>query len=1039
MQSTIKIYLLIAGFLQICSNILGQQFVNYSTEHGLSSNTIRDIFQDNQGFIWVATSDGLNRFDGYHFTTFRHDQEDSTSISNNNLYDIMEDREGKLWIASLRGGLNCYDAGKEVFYRYRHDAHDSTTISSDEVISLFEDQEGTIWVGTSRGLNQVVKDAAGNISFIRHINKPEDPGGQIKSIFTIGEDERGYLWVGTTSGLLRFDKKNRTFKNYLHWPGLAERPNPGIVNDITTAPDGTLWTGQQPGGFQQITYLAQTDTAEGQVHFSQHYTLPYPENIAANRIRKLIFDHNGNLWLGSYGGLFQYKNGEIINKNLPSGVVFALCEDRAGNLWVGTEKGITMLPGHVYPFQIIGHNPDNPQSLPNAVVGAIEKDPKGNLWISTEQGLTRIDVISGEYRHFSAPGELFAPLVNDISIDKRGRLYISCNGSVSRTEDVNSPVFRHFTYKPNDPGALGTQKSYGLFIDKNDQVWIPSYRGIMTIHPDRDSIETCPFDSANHFVHIISLGEDSLLIGSQLGLFAFDKTTRTYHKQNLGAGYKNEVIKYLHRAKNKEIWVGTETGLHLFEPGKGFIRSYNEKNGLSNAFLRGILEDDEGNLWISSNKGISKFDPKAETFKNYFARDGLPSDQFVSRACYKDQKGILYFGSDKGMVYFDPTKIRDNDFIPPVVISGFRLFNDPVLTGRVAPYVRSHDFMLEQSILFTREILLNYQQRVLSFSFTALNYHLPEKNKYAYKMDGFDEEWTYTDASNRVATYTNLDPGTYTFHVKGSNNDGGWNEAGTSVRLLIRPPWWKTWWAYALYLLMAGLAITGFIRYRTEEVRRQMRTQSLIEKAKLEERENVRARSSRDFHDEAGNKLTKISLYTGLMKQQSTENPQMTEYLNRVEENLKELSSGMRDFIWVLDPKHDSLSATLVRIKQFGDTLLEHSGIDFHFQNEIPESYDLRLDLTTRRNLLMIFKEAMNNSLKYSQAHTMRFAAFIGKENELVVRLTDDGLGFDPNNLLRVNGLHNMRSRAEESGATLNIEGTPGLGTAITFIKKITE
>lgn len=1029
--------MLIAGFVLVCSNILGQQFVNYSTEHGLSSNTIRDIFQDRQGLIWIATSDGLNRFDGYHFTTYRHDQEDSTSISNNNLYDIMEDREGKIWIASLRGGLNCYDPVKDIFYRYRHEAHDSTTISSDEVISLFEDREGKIWVGTSRGLNLVVKDTEGNISFVRHINKPEDPGGQIKSIFTIGEDEHGYLWVGTTSGLLRFDKKTSSFKNYLHWPGLTERPNAGVVNAIATAPDGTIWTGQQPGGFQQITYSPQKDTAEREVFFSQHYTLPYPENIAANRIRRLFFGKNGNLWIGSYGGLFQYKNGEIINKNLPSGIVFALCEDRAGNLWVGTEKGITMFPGHVYPFQIIRHSPETPQSLPNAVVGAIEKDPKGNLWISTEQGLTRIDANSGEYRHFSAPEPLFAPLVNDISIDKKGRLYISCNGSVSRIEDVNTPVFRHFTYRPTDPTTLSTLKAYGLFIDETDQVWIPGYRGIMTLHPDRDSIELCPFDSANNFVHIISLGDDSLLIGSQLGLFAFAKTSRTFHKHNLGPGHENEVIKYLHRATNGKLWVGTETGLHLYENGKGFTRSYSEKHGMSNAFLRGIAEDQQGNLWISSNKGIAKFDPEKETFKNYFTGDGLPSDQYVSRACYRDAEGILYFGSDKGAVYFNPEEIRDNDYVPPVVISGFRLFNDPVLIGKMASNVRSHDFKLEQAIFATKEIRLKHHQRVLSFSFASLNYHLPEKNHYAYKMEGFDEDWIYTDASHRTATYTNLDPGTYTFRVKGSNNDGVWNEAGTSLRLIILPPWWKTWWAYTLYILLAGIVLTGFIRYRTEEVRRQMRMQVLVEKAKQEERENVRARSSRDFHDEAGNKLTKISLYTGLMKQQSAQNPQMTEYLNRVEENLKELSSGMRDFIWVLDPQHDSLPATLIRIKQFGDALFEHSGIDFHYQNQIPETTEIPLDLNTRRNLLMIFKEAMNNSMKYAQAHTLRFSAFIGKENDLVVRLTDDGLGFDPNNLARVNGLHNMRSRAAESGAVLDIEGIPGMGTSVTFRKKI--
>ncbi|MEZ4828498.1 MAG: two-component regulator propeller domain-containing protein [Bacteroidia bacterium] len=1030
MPDTIKPYLLLLGILLVFSNIPGQTLVNYSTDHGLSSNNIRAIAQDHYGFLWVATADGLNRFDGYRFTNFRNDPDDSTSISNNNLYDLMEDREGNLWIASLRGGLNCYNPEKDRFYQYRYDPHDSTTISSDEVISLFQDRDGTIWAGTSRGLNQMVKSPGGNISFVRHINKPEDPGGQIKSIFTIGEDAKGHLWVGTTSGLLRFDKTTATFQNFQHWPGLTHRPAQGIVNDIAAAPDGTLWTGQQPGGFQQITY-----EADDQALFSTHYTLPYPENVAANRIHKLFFGKNGDLWLGSVGGLFCYANGKVTRHPLFPGTIAAISEDQAGNLWVGTAKGLSMIPGHNYPFHTIGHEPGAKNSLPDPIVGSIARDPSGNIWIGTAKGLTRIDAASGEYSLFSAPNQLFAPEVNDITFDSRGRLYLSSNGAVSRIDEVNSPKLRHFTHNPNDPAHLSTLKSYGVFADENDQIWIPGYRGIMTIHPDRDTIELCPFDSANHFVHIIALGSDSLLLGSQLGLFAFDKITHTYSRKQLGIGKENEVVKYILRATDGKIWLGTQTGLHLYENGKGIIRSFNEKHGMSNSFLRGIQEDRQGNLWISSNRGITRFDPKTETFKNYTSGDGLPSDQYVSRACFKDSEGKLYFGSDKGVVYFQPEEIADNQFVPPVVITGFRLFNDPVLVGKMAPHVRTHTMMLEKSVLSTEEIHLRHHQRFFSFTFSALNFHLPEKNHYAYKMEGFDEEWIYTDATNRMATYANLDPGTYTFRVKASNNDNVWNENGTAIRLIVAPPWWKTWWAYGVYFLLAGLALTG--RYRTEAVRRQMRTQALVEKAKQEERENVRARSSRDFHDEAGNKLTKMSLYTGLMKQQSAENPQMTEYLSRVEENLKELSSGMRDFIWVLDPKHDSLPATLIRIRQFGDALFEHSGIDFHYQNHIAEPTDIPLDLNTRRNLLMIFKEAMNNCMKYARAHTVRFSAQL-ESDELVVRLADDGLGFDPNTLARVNGLHNMRARAEESGATLQIEGIPGVGTTVTFRKKTT-
>ncbi|MCB0852372.1 MAG: hypothetical protein KDD63_09130, partial [Bacteroidetes bacterium] len=423
-------------------------------------------------------------------------------------------------------------------------------------------------------------------------------------------------------------------------------------------------------------------------------------------------------------------------------------------------------------------------------------------------------------------------------------------------------------------------------------------------------------------------------------------------------------------------------------------------------------------------------------FSAYHTEDGLPSETFPTRSSFIDHQGLVYFGTDKGLLFFDPEKIKPNPFIPPVQITEFRLFNDPIWIQKIDPRVKSHQFSLEQSISQSQQITLTHRQRVISLGFSALNYILPQNNLYAYKLEGFDDEWIQTDANHRIATYTNLDPGSYTFRVKATNNDKVWNDGGTSLKLIILPPWYRTWWAYTLYTIILGAIIWAIIRYRTESIRREIQTQRRIEKATLEERGKVRARSSRDFHDEAGNKITKISLYTGLLKQQSAENPQTLEFLNRIEDNVKELSSGMRDFIWVLDPRQDSLMATILRIKQFGDSLFEHSGIDFQFNNQVPEENTISLDLNTRRHLLMIFKEAMNNCLKYSEASEVRFITFLG-EDEYTIQLTDNGLGFDPKNLARVNGLENMKSRAQESGASLEIEGIPGMGTSVIFHQKM--
>jgi ligand-binding sensor domain-containing protein/signal transduction histidine kinase len=1045
----------ISFFLLLCvasCRLSAQSHRFFTQEDGLSSNRVRKIAQDSRGFIWLATVDGLNRFDGYQFKVFKHDLDDSTSISNNNLYDLCFDRDGNLWVASLKGGLNLFNPETETFRHFRFDPEDSTSVSSDEIISVFEDSQGSIWVGTAKGLNRVVKDSvSGQIYFKRYNTEEDDPGGKIRSVLTINEDNRGYLWLGTSVGLIRFHPPTESFINYNYEPGLTSFAANGFANDIVKDASGNLWVGYQPGGLQkvEITPVDQSDSLT--VQFTTFYPKPYPQNINANRINALHLDRNDRLWMGTLEGIFQLPIRDSsfafstfnLNafKELPSPrLAFNdFFNDAAENIWIATQLGLLMIPAHQHPFRVLTHQPDNSQGLPSNIIYATIKDSSEQLWVSTDKGLAKINQKTGDISVFTAPDALSGNKVKGMALDSKGRLYLADYGSIIRVDNSDQPKFKKFTYRLDEMiTQLHTRRTFHAFVDEGDVPWIAAYWGIFSIDIAADTLIPIPFDQANHFNQIIAKGRDSLWMGSQLGLFSFDKKTRTYHQENLGIKHKNEVIKHIQPSRDSSftLWLGTQTGLHKFVEGKGIIQSYTEKDGLHNAFVQGFIEDDLGIIWLETEKGLARFDPQSETFSAFHVEDGLPSETFETRSAFKDENGILYFGTDKGLLYFDPAKVKPNPFIPPVQITELRLFNDPVLINRMDPRVSSHTFSLAKTISSTRKITLNHNQRVISFGFSALNYHLPQNNQYAYQLEGFDEEWIYTHASQRQATYTNLDPGVYTFRVKASNNDQVWNDQGTTIELEILPPWYRTWWAYVLYLILAAFLIWTYIRYRTEAIRREMRTQQRIEKAKIAEREKVRARSSRDFHDEAGNKITKISLYTGLLKQQHTDDPKMLEFLTRIEDNVKELSSGMRDFIWVLDPKQDSLLATILRIKQFGDSLFEHSGIDFQFENRLPENPSYTLDLNTRRHLLMIFKEAMNNSLKYSEASEVRFITYLGEEG-FTIKLTDNGLGFDPKNLARVNGLENMKSRAEESGATLTIEGVPGLGTRVIFHQKM--
>ena len=1020
-------------------------------EDGLTSNFVRKIIEDEQGFIWIATVNGLNRFDGNEFKIYKHDKTDPTSISNNNLYDLLIDNEGYMWVASLRGGLNRYDPRTETFMRFQYDPNDTTSISSDEVISLFQDKKGTIWVGTSKALNKVIKDQSGKISFQRINSKESDPGGKIRSIYAINEDNRGNLWLGGTVGIIRYNPLTGVFRNYHWWPNLPSKPYPnGIPNQIICDHDGNLWVALQPGGVEKISFKEEPESDSITVTFSRTTTLHYPENLEANRIRSLLLDKENRLWIGSRFGLYlatdlsrpdiqtSFRFNPDKEGYISSDVVWTMFEDRAGNIWTGGPRGLSMLPAHEYPFHIMRHDPEDPMSLPSSIVGSLLKDTIGNIWISTQKGVVKMNQQTGDFHHFTFPDQIIGSVVGGMALDQKNRVYMADYGAISRADDPAKNELTHFMINEKDPTTLGTNKTYSVFIDQDNRPWVTAYKGLISINPANDSIELCPFDSANGFTQVIALGPDSLWAGSQLGLMAFDKKTRTYHKQFLGPGYENEVITLIHPSNDSSftLWLGTQTGLHKFKRGKGIIKSYSENDGLCDVFMRCWEFDLEGNIWLGTGKGLSRFNIKEESFFNYYEKDGIPNNYFIKRSTYQDATGEIFMGTADGLLSFYPKDIKPNSYIPPVQITGFRLFNDPVLVGKTDPQITSHKFSLEKSIAYTEDLSLKYNQRILTFEFAALNYQLPQNNQLAYKMDGFDDDWIQARPGQRQATYTNLDPGTYTFRVKGSNNDGLWNEEGTSILLTISPPWYRSTLAYIVYVLLAGLLIWAIIRYRTEKIRQELETRARIEKAKTEEREKVRARSSRDFHDEAGNKITKISLYTGLLKQQMGENPQASEFLDRVEDNIKELSSGMRDFIWVLDPKHDSLEDTLLRIRQFGDKLFEHSGIDFQFNDSIQESNALKLDLNTRRHLLMIFKEAMNNTMKYAQASTVKLQAGI-RDNRLEITLNDDGLGFDPNNLSRVNGLENMKSRAEESGGNLEIKGVPGLGTSVIFSQEV--
>ncbi|MFQ5606091.1 MAG: two-component regulator propeller domain-containing protein, partial [bacterium] len=510
------------------------------------------------------------------------------------------------------------------------------------------------------------------------------------------------------------------------------------------------------------------------------------------------------------------------------------------------------------------------------------------------------------------------------------------------------------------------------------------------------------------------------------GLKLFDRETGAVrhfqHDPSNPASLSNNRVLCLTETQSGEIWVGTAAGLNKLvvptTPEKDFLFvQFHESDGLPNEVIYGILEDNSGHLWISTNRGLAKVTPGADrlTVRIYTAADGLQSDEFNHNSFHKDRDGRMYFGGVNGLNAFHPDSVKDNPYVPPIVITDFKILNEAErFTG-------------------TSEIVLSYRDYFFSFEFAALNYTLPEKNKYAYMMEGFDEDWIYC-GTRRFASYTNLDPGDYIFRVKGSNNDGVWNEEGTSVKVRVTPPPWKTWWAYTLYGLFILGSIAGFVRYRIRSLEKEVEAKAAIERAKVEERERVRKNSSADFHDEAGHMITKITLFLELAKRKAGLDAGLTEYLSKIEENTKALSSGMRDFIWGLDPEKDSLYDTLLRLKDFGNNLFQHSEIRFQAGGIKPSFKQIDLPMHHRRSILFIFKEAMNNCIKYSVADSAYLKAELDR-TELTIIFEDNGAGFEQRKDGEGYGLKNMVARAGKIGASIEIGSIPGQGTKIVFKK----
>ncbi len=984
-------------------------FEHFSIDQGMHESIVPYIFQDRRGFLWFTTWVGLERFDGYNFLNYQHDPQNPASIDDAFLTTIYEDKSGILWVGTWRG-LERFDPVTEAFTHYTPHPPGTNTEWSNHITSILEDRTGVLWIGTGEGLNIFDRKT---FKFTSIKNDSTNPNSLIcNAITVIFEDKEGELWFGTGNGLDKFDRKTKHFTHYFsnpynkndlgNWGNSAALLMPmsstsysSWITSVFEDEKGIFWIGTW-GGLIKFNHKLNTST------FFNHNPNS-PTSLGCNKILTICQDVSGTLWLSTQDhGVDSFNKLTNVFKhfthydNDPSSLsndnTLTVKSERSGTIWITSVDGVNKLNRTRQPFELLMK--ENIQSIING--------QKGSIFIRTKKEVKKLDPGTEEFTHHSFVKDYL------ITVDNDGSLWMCKAEEGMYKQDALGKITRFYysTGKEFDHNFSCIYKS------SDGIIWIGSDSGLFFIDPVTQHVTR----KDNNKFNINIIHEDKygmFWVGTEMGgLFCYNRNqdTVTQYISNLGnhsaVGFSS--ILDIHEDKNGTLWIAANNGLNKYNRATKSFTNFPGNGAFS------ILEDDHGKLWLNNRQGISKFDPETNTFKNYDVSYGLPANGFNDILGLKATDGEMYFGGPNGLIRFHPDSVKDNPYIPPIVITAFKKFNV--------------DAKLDSSISEKKIIYLPYFENSISFEFVSLNYSSTQKNQYAYKLEGLERNWVYS-GTRRFASYPNLDPGKYVFRVKGSNNDGVWNEAGTSIAIIISPPWWKTWWFRIPSLLILLVSIGGTIRY--VEMKKIKRKIEMLEQERALERE--RTRISRDMHDEVGSSLSEIAILSELAKKKPEEAEQRVQ---EISERAAEIIDSVGEIVWAMNPQNDKLDNLIAHTRRFAVKYLSLANFSCQFiEPEIIPAYTLSAGL--RRNIFLVVKEALHNIVKHSGASEVLINIEFCND-QLNIQIKDNGKGFLINEVSGLgNGLINMQKRIEDIGGKIKIETAQGDGTQISFSIKL--
>ncbi|RXK61665.1 response regulator [Lacibacter luteus] len=979
----------VAALLFISAGLSAQKlsFHHLTVEQGLSQNTVLSIAQDARGFMWMGTRYGLNRFDGHSFINYQNNPNDPRSISNNYINCVYSDSKKNLWIGT-ENGLNRFESETNSFNHYSLPFPDKR---KDQVISCIDEtKDGMLWVGT---FGRLFSAATGSDEFKIVVSAGGTPF-YYTSIKRVYRDHAGFIWVATTTGLVRLQKTSGgyTEKKFVNEAANSNSLSDNYVTSVTEDKAGNLWVGTING---LNLFNRATES------FTRFYSAQ-ANSIINNNIRTLLCDKEGKLWIGTQEGVSivepqtktftSYQNNAADEKSLSQNSVHSIFEDANGSVWVGTFFGGVNLTYKDKTIFTTWRNKGPASGISNNVVSSIVADEEKNLWIGTEGGgLNYVNRSTGNvstYRNQPGhAGSIGSNLVKTVFIDRDKQLWVGTHGAGLALFNKQTQQFQSFyinetenSRKQSEVVAIMEDSEHNFWVGKHSGLYVFKRTGtVLTDAPQQSYLKTL---SSASISYLIEDRNKNIWIGTLNGLYVFNLLKKTLQPVQLKTNNPVVNINCIKEDSDGNIWIGIHYGgLIKYQPATKAYSSFTTKDGLPNDNVVGILEDNNENLWLSTGNGLVKFTTADTSFHTYTAGDGLAGNEFNYNAFYKDSNGEMFFGGINGFTGFYPNEIETNEVSAPLVFTGLKLFNTKV-------DINDATDLLKKDISYTHKLEFGYNQHTFTIEFALLNFIKPSKNKYAYKLEGAGKEWT--EINQPSATFTNLAEGSYTLWVKGSNNDGVWGKP-VQMQITILPPFWKSWWAFFIYLLLLATVLFFIVRY--------FYLQALLRRD--QELHQVKLNFFTNISHEIRTHLTLIMTPVEKMQQENKANNILSQQLSNVRTNadrLLKLVSELMDFrkaetnhLKLYVAKHDLVAFLHSIYSSFEElSLSKNIRLSFvHNKPSIPVWFD-------KEQMEKVIFNLLTNAFKFTAEGGQVLLHVEEQDKQVLIKVTDNGRGIAP-------------------------------------------